>query len=73
VTTEQLKGLSDAELSALGSALNVEVREREEKRKQDAIAKIRAIASSAHIPVSIGGMRGRPPKKQEDKAVKNGR
>lgn len=55
-----VRGMSDAELSRFVQAAQAEVVARERKRKEDAIAKIRALAGEAGLAVSIEGARGRP-------------
>jgi hypothetical protein len=60
MTLETVRALSDAELSQVDSWIHDEKKSRAERRKEDAIAKIKALAESAGIKVAIGGVRGRP-------------
>lgn len=60
MTQEMVKALSDAELSQVITWAQEEIKTRTEKRKQDAIAKIRALASQVGVSITIAGMRGRP-------------
>jgi hypothetical protein len=59
-TEPDIKALSDADLAALVAAGQAELAARERRRKEDTIAKIRALAGEAGLSVSIGGARGRP-------------
>ena len=71
MTLETLKALSDVELSQVEAWLQDEKRSRAERRKEDAIAKIKALAESVNIKVAIGGVRGRPARiKPDAKTVK---
>lgn len=70
---DDVRALGEAELEHLIAAAQDELKARAEKRKQEAIAKIKEIAAGVHIAVKFDGQRGRPPKaKPEEKAVKNG-
>ena len=60
MTQETVRTLSDAELSQVITWAQDEIKTRTERRKQDAIAKIKALASQVGVSVSIAGMRGRP-------------
>jgi hypothetical protein len=60
MTLETVKALSDAELSQVELWLQDEKKSRAERRKEDAIARIKALAESVGIKVAIGGVRGRP-------------
>jgi hypothetical protein len=66
MTLETLKALSDVELSQVEVWLQDEKRSRAERRKEDAIAKIKALAESVNIKVAIGGVRGRPARIKPD-------
>jgi hypothetical protein len=57
---ETVGALSDAELSQVITWAQEETKTRAERRKQEAIAKIRALASQVGVSVSIAGVRGRP-------------
>lgn len=60
-TTElNLTAMSDAELTALAASAQAELAARERRRKEETIAKIRELAGSAGLSVSIAGARGRP-------------
>jgi hypothetical protein len=65
MTQETVKGLSDAELSHVIAWGQQERQAREEKRKQETIAKIRELARSIEIGVKIEGKRGRPASKSK--------
>jgi len=73
VKTDDIKAFNDSELDQFIEAAQAEKQARAEKRKQEAITKIREIAASQHISVHFDGQRGRPPKVNGEKAVKNGR
>jgi len=73
VKTDDIKAFFDSELDQFIEAAQAEKQARAEKRKQEAITKIREIAASQHISVHFDGQRGRPPKVNGEKAVKNGR
>ena len=60
MTQETVRTLSDAELSQVITWAQDEIKTRTERRKQDAIAKIKALASQVGVSVSIAGMRARP-------------
>ena len=71
MTLETVKALSDAELSQVEVWVQDEKKSRAERRKEDAIAKIKALAESVGVKVAIGGVRGRPAKiKPDAKMVK---
>jgi hypothetical protein len=71
MTLETVKALSDAELSQVEVWVEEEKKQRAERRKEDAIAKIKALAETVGIKVAIGGVRGRPPRmKPEAKTPK---
>jgi len=60
MTQETVKALSDTDLSQVITWAQEEIRTRTERRKQDAIAKIKALAAQVGVAVSIAGVRGRP-------------
>jgi hypothetical protein len=60
MTLETVKALSDVELSQVEVWVQDEKKSRAERRKEDAIAKIKALAESVGVKVAIGGVRGRP-------------
>jgi hypothetical protein len=60
MTQETVKALSDAELSQVITWAQEEIQTRTQRRKQEAIAKIKALASQVGVSVSIAGVRGRP-------------
>jgi len=66
MTLETVKALSDAELSQVGVWVEDEKKSRAERRKEDAIARIKALAESVGIKVAIGGVRGRPARIKPD-------
>jgi hypothetical protein len=69
MTLETVKALSDAELSQVEVWVEDEKKSRAERRKEDAIARIKALAESVGIKVAIGGVRGRPAKIKPDAKV----
>jgi hypothetical protein len=60
MTQEMIKALTDTDLPKVITWAQEELKSRTERRKQEAIAKIRALASEVGVSVSIGGARGRP-------------
>jgi hypothetical protein len=71
MTQETLRALTDAELSQVVAWAQQEINARTEKRKQEAIAKIKELAGAVGVTVAIGGVRGRPVKtKPEAKPAK---
>jgi hypothetical protein len=60
MTQETVKALSDTDLSQVITWAQEEIKTRTERRKQEAIAKIKALASQVGVSVSIAGVRGRP-------------
>jgi hypothetical protein len=71
MTQETVRALSDAELSQVALWSQQEIDARKEKRKQEAIAKIKELAGAVGVTVAIGGVRGRPVKtKPEAKPAK---
>lgn len=55
-----VKMLPDKELAELVAAGQAELAAREKQRKEETIAKIRALAGAAGLSVQIAGARGRP-------------
>jgi hypothetical protein len=73
MTEETVKALSDSDLSQVVTWAQEEIKSRTERRKQEAIATIKALASQVGVSVSIAGVRGRPSRtKPITKAVKAG-
>lgn len=66
MTLEAVKALSDAELSQVELWVQDEKKSRAERRKEDAIARIKSLAESVGIKVAIGGVRGRPARIKTD-------
>jgi hypothetical protein len=60
MTQETVKVLSDADLSQVIVWAQEEIQTRTQRRKQEAIAKIRQLAAQVGVNVSIAGTRGRP-------------
>jgi hypothetical protein len=60
MTQETIKSLTDNELPQLIAWAQDEIRSRAERRKEEAIAKIKALAESVGVKIAIGGVRGRP-------------
>lgn len=74
MTQEAIKALSDSELPQVIIWAQEEIKSRTERRRQEAIARIKTLAAENHISVAIGGVRGRParikPPEKSDKQVK---
>lgn len=64
----EVKGWSDNELVDVIACAQAEQKARAEKHKQETLARIRELAGSVGVTVSISGTRGRPPKATEVKA-----
>ena len=62
MTQETVKAMSDAELAQVIAWAQDETKARAERRKQEAIATIKALAAQVGVSVAIGGVRGRPVK-----------
>jgi hypothetical protein len=60
MTQETVRALSDTDLAQVIIWADDETKTRTERRKQEAIAKIKFLAAENHISVAIGGARGRP-------------
>jgi hypothetical protein len=67
MTEQNIKALSDSELTEVIASAQDELKARAEKRKRETIAKIRELAGSVGVTVRIDGTRGRPPKAKEEK------
>ena len=70
VTIESVKNLSDDELDRLMKTATEEKEAREERHKQETIARIRELADVIGVTVSIGAARGRPKNGKKPKQVK---
>ena len=70
MTQETVRALADAELIQVIAWAEDEQGVREQRRKQDTIAKIKEMAGAAGISVSIHGKRGRPSNKPEAPSLK---
>ena len=60
MTQEAVRALSDVDLAQVITWAQDEIKTRTERRKQEAIAKIKSLASQVGVSVSIAGTRGRP-------------
>ena len=67
MTEQNIKALSDSELTEVIASAQDELKARAEKRKQETIAKIKELARSIEVDVRIAGVRGRPPKGKEER------
>lgn len=70
VTTETVKSLSDDELDRLIDTAAKEKNAREERRREETIARIRELADTISITVTIGAARGRPKTVKKPKQAK---
>ena len=70
ITLEMIKALTDEALANAKGMITTEESQRTEKRKQDAIARIKALAGANGFSVTINGRRGRQPTKPERVSVK---
>ena len=70
VTIESVKSLSDDELDRLMKTATEEKEAREERHKQETIARIRELADVIGVTVSIGAARGRPKSGKKPKDAK---
>ena len=66
MTREALHALTDADLLQVIAWGQEEQKDRAEKRKQETIAKIKALAADVGVSVKIDGTRGRPAKPATD-------
>ena len=62
MTQDAVKALSDNELVQVIAWAQTETKARTERRKQETIAKIKAMAAEVGVSVAIQGSRGRPAK-----------
>lgn len=69
MTTQDLTALSDDQLRQLIAEAQAELARREKKRKQEASARIKALAEAAGLAVTVKDKvqkrRGRPPKNRD--------
>ena len=70
MTRDLLRALTDTELEQVGIWALEETRERQERRKQETIARIKQLAADNGVSVTINGARGRPRKLKEAKQVR---
>lgn len=68
MTQDTVKALSDGELVQMIAWAQGEQRVRAEKKKQETIAKIKELAKSIEVGISIAGRRGRPAKNRSQGA-----
>ncbi len=61
MTQETVRALEDKELEQVIAWAQEELRARAEQRKHDTIAKIKALAGTVGVSITINGKRGRPP------------
>jgi hypothetical protein len=66
MTRELIKALSDAELEQVSIWAREETKERAARRKQETIAKIKALAADVGVSIRLNGTRGRPVKPGTD-------
>ena len=64
MTLENIKALSDSELSQVVAWGQQEQKARAERRKQETIAKIKELAGAVGVSVSIGTVRSKPTTKK---------
>ena len=62
MTQETVRALADKELTQVIAWAQAETKARTERRKQETIAKIKAMAAEVGVSVAIQGGRGRPAK-----------
>jgi hypothetical protein len=62
VTLEAVKALADSELAQVEVWVQQERKARAERKKQETIARIKQLAGSIGVRVSVEGVRGRPTK-----------
>lgn len=67
MTRDILKTITDAELEQVGIWALEETRQRQERRRQETIARIKQLAADNGVSVTINGARGRPRKAKEAK------
>jgi hypothetical protein len=66
MTQDAVRALPDSALADVIAWAQSEQKARAEKRKQETIARIRELAGSVGVSVTINGTRGRPPKAQQE-------
>lgn len=66
MTREAVKALSDPELQDVGVWVLEETIERKQRRKREAVARIKEIAAKEGLEFVLKGQRGRPPKRKPD-------
>ncbi len=69
MTREALHALTDADLLQVIAWGQEEQKDRAEKRKQETIAKIKELARSIEVGVTLAGTRGRPARNPSAKAA----
>lgn len=69
MTREALHALTDEDLSQVIAWGQEEQKDRAEKRKQETIAKIKELARSIEVGVTLAGTRGRPARNASAKAA----
>ena len=65
MTQETVRALPDADLMQVVAWGQAEIKARAEIRKQETIARIKELAGAVGVTVAIGGVRGRPAKRQK--------
>jgi len=72
---EDVQVLGDSELAQVIAWAEDEQKRRTERKKQEAIARMKELALSVGVTVTIAGQRGRPPKSKREgaKEARNGR
>jgi len=70
ITIEVVRSLSDDELDRFIDAGVEEKRARSERHKQETIARIKELAGTVGLSISIGGARGRPGGKKPKQSTK---
>jgi hypothetical protein len=68
MTPDTVKALTDSELVQVIAWAQAETKARTERRKQETIAKIKAMAAEVGVSVAIQGGRGRPAKGRATRA-----
>jgi hypothetical protein len=68
MTPETVRTLSDSELVQVIAWAQAETKARTERRKQETIAKIKAMAAEVGVSIAIKGGRGRPAKEKPARA-----
>lgn len=70
MNAETVRALADSQLTQIIAWAQEELKARAEKRKQETIAKIKELAGSVGVSVTISGQRGRPAKGQRTLQLK---